>query len=135
MTRMKIPSAKNVGTVLIGRKRSSSRIINGLFTDNFKYPWMAEILLMIIKSDGTHEFSGTGAGSVISDKSILTAAHNLCNEPYNQNDPDHITCLESTGNMVQQNQNRPENQVHYSIGSMEIYDDKKIREMKDLHNR
>ena len=113
------------------RKRTSSRIINGLFTDNFKYPWMAEILLMIIKSDGTHEFSGTGAGSVISDKSILTAAHNLC-LPHENNGfvPNLITCLESVDNKIQQNQNRPENQVHYSIGSMELFGDRKLTEME-----
>ena len=111
------------------RKKSSSRIINGLETSNFQYPWMAEIFFMTIKSDGTIGVTGHGAGTVISDKSILTAAHNLCLRPYNQWDPNQITCLESAGNNIQQNQNRPENQVHYSIGSMEIYGNTKVAEM------
>ena len=110
--------------------KAKSRIINGKKISSVRYPWMSEILLLIPKSDSTPEFIGLGVGSVISDKSILTVTHNLCLPPYNSFEPSVVTCLEqSAGTNKLQNQNREENQVHCSIGVMDIFDDEKIEDM------
>ena len=115
--------------------KAESRIINGKRISSVRYPWMTEVLLLIPKSDGTPEFTGLGVGSIISDKSILTVNYNLCLPPYNSLEPSVVTCLEeSTGTNKLQNQNREENQVHYSIGVMDIFDDQRIEHMLKNYN-
>ena len=103
-------------------QQSSARIINGKRTTNIRYPWMADILLVVrkisINDDIFKQYHGTG--SIISDKAILTAAHVLCLGPYKDDGTPQevVTCLKS--NKGDKNQNRPENHVHYSIGSMGV---------------
>ena len=104
----------------------TARIINGKRTSNTRYPWMAEILLIV-------EYHGKvleafGGGSIVSDKAILTCAHVLCLKPYNSDGTPQkpVTCMKSKN----ANQNRPKNHLHYSIGKMDIKDN--IEYNKDI---
>ena len=103
-----------------------SRVINGRITSNIRYPWMAEVYHFRQTVDGLKRKLYSGGGSVISDKAIITAAHVLCTPLHllKSDDPIRAACLEepngatSTGANEIPNQNRQENQIHYSIGNM-----------------
>ena len=108
---------------------SKARMINGAETTNIRYPWMAQIYIFIPKTKGTLEFASICGGSIISEKSILTNIHCVCiNHVRNPTfyDEHPITCLVDSDEP--QNQNRPENQIHYTIGSMPDL------ELKDIGN-
>ena len=89
---------------------ASSRIINGKRTQNIRYPWMVEVLQFIPQGGG-----GMCGGTIISDRSILTAAHCICNQYIKYKDKERVTCLIDSDEP--RNQNRQENQIHYSFGS------------------
>ena len=67
---------------------SSARIINGERVNAEKYPWKAEIILLIFYSNKTIKQLSTCSGSVISQNAILTAAHCLCRNPSKVNASD-----------------------------------------------
>ena len=97
------------------KQLAKSRIINGIETSNIKYPWMVEIVHITRNVLPNGKFVGTRCGgTIVSDKSILTAGHCVC-IPHSDKKRDP-TCLEDSNGP--QNQNRPENYVHYTFGSM-----------------
>ena len=109
-----------------------SRVLNGKRTSNIRYPWMVEGIRVLKSDDGKKQQVYFCGGSVISDKSILTAAHCLCTTPEQVDIKEFdstVICLEepddtsATGFNEIPNQNRVVNQIHYSIGSMKIFYD------------
>ena len=91
-----------------------TRVINGRETNNIRYPWLVEIVhvyqLQPNVPDGKSKFKRCG-GTIVSDKSILTAGHCVC---IRHNDEKRVpTCLEDMNGP--QNQNRHENYVHYTF--------------------
>ena len=91
-----------------------TRVINGRETNNIRYPWLVEIVhvyqLQPNVPDGKSKFKRCG-GTIVSDKSILTAGHCVC---IGHNDEKRVpTCLEDLNGP--QNQNRPENYIHYTF--------------------
>ena len=94
----------------------SARIINGKETTNIRYPWMVEVFRFIPKDyKKRNEMGSMCGGTIISDKSILTAAHCICIKYIEYKNMKTVTCLVDSDEP--QNQNRQENQVHYSFGS------------------
>ena len=116
------------------KKGSKARVINGKMATNIRYPWMAEILRLVFnpkESDQRGTESYTGTGTIISHKAILTAAHNLCHWPIEEKANTWNKCLvdlhgatseNQNPNLVLGNQNRASNQIHYSIGIMNSFD-------------
>ena len=105
------------------KPESTPRIINGRRTSNIRYPWMAETIYIIFdkfddKFDST-PVDNQCTGSVISERSIITAASCICLTPVDnqrQKVPLNVICLEETDGNRPPNQNRGNNQVHYAIG-------------------
>ena len=99
------------------------RIINGRRTSNIRYPWMAETIYIIF-DNSNNQFDSSPVdnkctGSVISERSIITAASCICLTPVDnqkQKVPLDVICLEETDINKPRNQNRGNNQVHYAIG-------------------
>ena len=108
------------------------RVINGKETSDKKYPWLAQIVLFLQippeHKTVVNDFYLSG-GSIISEKAILTCAHCTCFSESNWkedlknvvgNKDSIITvlpkCLEDMSGQAQ-NQNRPDNQIFYSIPS------------------
>ena len=105
---------------------NKARVINGKVTSNVKYPWLVEIVHLIRKvlPNGKVEHERCG-GTIVSDKSILTAGHCVC-IPHKPGKKLVPTCLQDSNG--QQNQNRPENYVHYTFGSMPVV--KRVHELE-----
>ena len=131
---MKIDKAFKCGIENKYKKGSKARVINGKMATNIRYPWMAEILRLVFnpkESDQRGTESYTGTGSIISHKAILTAAHNLCHWPIEEKANTWNKCLvdlhgvpseNQNPSLVLGNQNRASNQIHYSIGIMNSFD-------------
>ena len=102
---------------------STPRIINGRRTSNIRYPWMAETIYIVF-DNSNNQFDSSPldnqcTGSVISERSIITAASCICLTPVDnqkQKVPLDVICLEETDGNRPRNQNRVNNQVHYAIG-------------------
>ena len=108
------------------QKGSTARIVNGEMATNKRYPWMAEVLLLIFErgsSLSTINYKSTG--SIISDKAILTSAHNLCHFPV---DDDDALCLTDI-DQKPTNQNRLLSQIHYSIGNMKAFTPENVKKL------
>ena len=117
------------------KQGSKARIINGKVATNIRYPWMAEIVRFVFYPkdsgmSGIDTYGGTG--SIISHKAILTVAHNLCNrlidKHYNtwsgcQKDFQELPSEGQTPSRIFRNQNRLFNQIHYSIGTMNSFNE------------
>lgn len=91
------------------KKLTKSRVINGRLTNNIRYPWLVEHIRVFYTSDGKTKQAGRCGGTIVSDKSYLTAAHCVCVS----HKTIAATCLEDTDHP--QNQNRPDNFLHYTF--------------------
>ena len=113
-------------------KNGTARMINGKPTTNKIYPWAAEVFYSRPTSDDLI----ISAGTIISNRAIISCKHCICNSVVDliQNDlkmkrytienispdlnDDFHTCLSSEkGNLHPVNQNRNENVIRYRIGT------------------
>ena len=119
----------------------TARIVNGRRTTNIRYPWMAAVYNYSPVDLNTYQNFGECGGAIISEKSILTAGHCVCtlHLPKKrisiQRSLFSPTCIVDSDEPA--NQNRPENQVHYTFGSMkdlsfDDFESGKIEFNKDL---